>query len=456
MSRLCNLQVYSLIVVVLCLFTGCASKTYSLRLVPDGESIQRTLTVEILPRDAGSDDGKSPVSVEELAHLREFYDLKQEQVKDGLHTFVGTFSGTMPTDVGGAGEYVFFESPLGSTSLYSERFRGEDDLQRNMQDRNAAIDEVIELLLNWSREEFAGQPIQSRIEKLLDQDIRHDLKNLSIYCWTHVMVHDLGDDAVGQRFTARVGQYLIERNYFSLTNLPNVVRVFRSEDGQAMVDLLHDTVIRKLQVGDDKSAVASLAILDDAERLASSLRESIRKSEIYRTELAKYKTKHHLEDGAEVKDDAFDPLGLLFERALQAMLPNAFATTRVNVKLQSNVKPFATNATWNAEDRTVEWSEQIADGDIPALVFAAWSTPDEGAQKQRFGDTILAGESLAQFVYWYRGLTDEQRQRIDMFLNTLTPGGDMVEKIDEFRFADDTVLPDVLTKLLKQAIKEGR
>ncbi len=437
-----------LTIAVLCVLAGCSPKAYELQLTPDGETMQRTLTVSQGSTNADSDDDTSRLSATELAHMREFYDPALEQIKGGTHSFVGSFEGEMPADVGGAGSYAFFESPLGSTSLYTERFRGEDDLQEVMQSRNKAVDQLIDLLINWAREEFAGQPIQGRVESLLDQDIRRDLKNLSVYGWTFEMIHDLGAEAVGQRFAARVGMYLVERDYLSLADLPNILRVFAFEDQQAMAELLHDKVIQKLQVSDDESAVASLAILRDPERLATSLRESIRKSEIYQTELAQYKRSRGLDGSVKVKDSDFDPLGLLTKYTFQAMLPSLFVHTKVKVTLNCGVKPFATNAVWNPDENAVEWSENIADDNIPAMMFAAWSLPSEDFQEKCFGETILTGEPLAQFVYWYRGLSDEQRQQYDAFLDTLAPGSGLVEKIEES--------PELSRSLLKKAIKDAR
>lgn len=453
MPRL-RLKISLLAVAMLCLLPGCFRQViYELNLKPAGETIQRRLAVWSDAAHVEGDDETSPLSETELAHMREFYDPKLEKIEDGIHTFVGSFRGDMPADIGGAGRYAFFESPLGSTSLYTERFRGEDDLQQLMQDRHDVVDQIVGLLITWSHQEFAGQQIQSRIESLLDQDVRRDLKNLSVYGWTFEMIHGADIEAVGQRFAAQMGMYLIERDYLSFGDLPNLLRVFASEDEQAWIELLHDTVIRKLQVNDDESARESLAILGDPQRLVASLRESIRKTEIYQTELARERSKHPAADGDDAEALDVDPLGLLVGDLFQLLPRSIFASVTVKVKLNCGVKPFATNAVWNPDENAVEWSEDIADDNIPAMLFAAWSVPDQDAQKQRFGETILAGESLAKFVYWYRGLTDEQRQRIDVFLDTLAPGGDLVEKINDFRFADDEMLPDALTNLLKQAIK---
>lgn len=447
------LTVRLLAIAVLVILPGCTRTVYELQLTPDGEAMHRKLIVSQEPKPANSDGKKSPLSPTELAHMREFYDPELEQIEDGKHAFVGIFRNEMPADVGGAGRYAFLESPLGSTSLYSERFRGEDDLQQVMQKRNEAVDTLIDLFINWSRDEFAGQPVQARIEGVLDQDVRRDLKNLSIYSWTIVAFDDSGESAAGKELAARVGMYLIERDYFSLADLPDILRVFGSQDELAMAELFQHIVIRKLQVSDDESAVASLAILRDPERFATSLRESIRKTEVFQRELEKYKLSRGLELNVTVDDNAFDPLGLVTQYTFEVLLPNVGARLQVRVALSSGVEPFATNAVWNPDQNILEWSANVAEDDIPSIMFARWSVPDADFQEQCFGQTILADEPLAQFVYWYRGLTEEERQQYDSFLATLSPGSALVAKIDVFEFVEEEKLADLPRSLFKQAIE---
>lgn len=456
MTYLHSLTVRLLTSAVLVILPGCIRTVYELQLTPDGEAMHRKLIVSHEPKPANSDGETSPLSPAELVHMREFYDPKLEQIEDGKHSFAGVFRNELPADVGGAGRYAFLESPLGSTSLYSERFRGEDDLQQVMQKRNDAVDSLIDLLINWSRDEFAGQPVQARIEGVLDQDVRRDLKNLSIYSWTIVAFDASGENAPGKELAARVGMYLMERDYFSLADLPDILRVFGSQDGQAMAELFQRIVIRKLKVSDDESAVASLAILRDPERFANSLRESIRKTDVFQTELEKYRLSRGLELNVTVDDNAFDPLGLVTQNAFEVLLPNVGARLQVRVALNSDVKPFATNAVWNSDQNVLEWSENVAEDDIPSIMFAVWSVPDADFQEQCFGQIILADEPLAQFVYWYRGLTEGERQQYDSFLATLSPGSDLIAKIDAYEFVEEEKLADLPRSLFKQAIEKAQ
>ncbi len=118
-----TLRTAVIFIATLCVLPGCIRRSYQLHLVPEGKLMRRTLTVTQEPSPPKSEKASSPLSEAELANMRKFYDSTTEQIGDKTHTFEGSFRGEMPGDVGGAGRYEFFESPLGSTSLYTERFR---------------------------------------------------------------------------------------------------------------------------------------------------------------------------------------------------------------------------------------------------------------------------------------------------------------------------------------------
>ncbi|MCM2372974.1 hypothetical protein [Aporhodopirellula aestuarii] len=433
------------------LLSGCVQKVYEIHLQPDGASITRTLTV--WTETTGSDDTKiSPLPQAELDRVREFYDPKNDVIEGDRHVFVGQFGENMPGDVGGAGRYVFFDSSLGSTSFYSERFRGDDDLLASIDARHQAVDNIITLLLHWSRSEFSQPEVRERVESFVDQDLRRDLKNFSTYCWTHAMLSDLDEQKVLERFSARMMQYLVERDYISWQDVPKVLRAFQSEDPQRLAELLHETVVRKLGLPERES----VAILADPERLATSLRESIRETEIFRSEFTRHQQEHasSVDDGEE--PEPFDPLGLLTSYALQATLPKSDSgRTTVRVKIDCGVEPYATNGDWDDDQQAVTWSDSIDDVNIPAMVFAGWSNPDEEMQQAVFGKVVLSGEELAQYVFWFQGLDTDERTQWDAFLGGLDPGDNLLGQIEAFEFTDDENLAETPRELLLEALKEA-
>ncbi|EMI53546.1 hypothetical protein [Rhodopirellula sallentina] len=393
-------------------------------MLPDGESMRRSLTVW---SETVSDDAKaSPLPRAEIDHFRQFYQPSDEHFEGDKHTFVGLFEGEMPGDVGGAGSYERFESQLGSTSLYSERFRGEDDLQASMQKRNEAVDHLVELLHHWAGNEISDPETRERLLVFIDNDLRNDLKNIAAYCWTHAMLSDLDEQQVMQRLVVRVSQYLAERDYVAMQDAPKIFAALNSQDAQQYAEVLHAAMVRKLGLPEGDT----IAILGDSERLQSSLRESLRETSLYREELARYRKAHPQSD----EDDDVDPLGLLLKYALEATLPRSGSEWGVvKVNLRCGTEPYVTNGSWDDETRSVRWEESIDDANLPALAFAGWSEPNERLQERCFGATVLSGERLAKYVLWYRGLSAAERENWDSFLDDLNPAT-APGRIEEFTF----------------------
>ncbi|MFG0287624.1 MAG: hypothetical protein ACF8CQ_05605 [Rhodopirellula sp. JB044] len=389
--------------------------------------MRRSLTVW---GETVSDEKASPLSEAELDHFRQYYQVSYEHVEGDKHTFAGTFVGDMPDDVGGAGSYERFESQLGSMSLYSERFRGEDDLQASMQKRNEAVDHLVELLHHWAGNEISDPETRERLLVFIDNDLRDDLKNVAAYCWTHAMLSDLDEQQVLQRLVVRVSQYLVERNYIAMQDTPRIFVALNSQDAQRYAEVLHDAMVRKLGLPEGDT----IAILGDSERLQSSLRESLRETSLYREELARYRKAHPQSDEDDDEADEVDPLGLLAKYALEATLPRSGSEwVVVKVNLRCGTEPYVTNGSWDDETRSVRWESTIDDDNLPMLAYAGWSEPNERLQERCFGATVLSGERLAKYVLWYQGFSAVEREHWDSFLDDLNPATAR-GRIEEFAF----------------------
>ena len=434
---------------------GCTRQVYKLELRPDGDSIERTLSVwtETTTEDSPR---RSPLSDDELARIRPFYDRANDQFDGEGHTFTGRFQSEMPGDIGGAGTYTFFQSPLGSTSAYSERFRGNDDLKQSMQMRIDAIDKLISLLSEWVNEEFAESPVHDQLVQLIDKEIRRDFENLSLYCWTHSMHSDRDTEQIGKRLLARLVQYFVERDYFKISDLPRVLRVANSEDKQAMAKLLHELVLRKLEIATDTEAASSLEIFSDPDRLESSLRASIEKSELYTKALAEHKYKHLLKNDDSVKNKIDDPLGLLFMYSLQATLPDLFSRgAGIGVMLHCNAEPFATNGTWEDDTNVVTWNDSINARALPTMAFATWSLPNTDAQQKHFGRVILDGEDLAMFALTYQSMDTDESKQFNTFLANLSPEDNVDTKCESLSLGNDERLTESIRSILKGAVSNS-
>lgn len=447
------------------LHVGCVHTEYEIHLRPDGESIQRTLTVSGAVTSSGGEK-TSPLDAQELARLHSIYDPADDKIEDNRHTFTGRFQDAMPADIGGAGSYTHFDSPLGSTSYYSERFRGEDDLVRSMQYREDAVDKIITLLSHWASSEISDRALSKRVETFLDQELRRDLKNIALYCWTHAMLSDLDEQKTLQRLAARLLQYGVERDYVSMSDVPQMLRILNSTEEQDKLELLREILLKKLEC-DDPDA---LAILTDQERFAASLRESIRKTDIYREALAEHnREKKGGDENSETNGDEekggdgqptvgepFDPNGLLTTYALQATLPKmAGNRVSVNVTIHCDEPPYLTNTIWDEEQQAATWKASIDGVNVPAMVFAGWSVPNERTQTERFGGVVVTGETLAEFVVWYQGLDTDEKEQWGVFLNGLQPESDLIARVEAFRFQNeqDDGLAERMKSVLRNPLK---
>lgn len=133
----------------------------------------------------------------------------------------------------------------------------------------------------------------------------------------------------------------------------------------------------------------------------------------------------------------------------------------LSVKLELPHEPFATNGEWNERAKQMTWSESIQplDSDrlkLPTLLFAFWSQPNVMMQETHFGKVVLGGEMLAQYCLWYRGLSKAEAAEWDKFVLTLSPGADLVQRIEGFRFshepADDENGENMLSTTARELI----
>lgn len=164
------------------LFAGCEHDVYVVEITPKGDSFERKLTCwhvggPTTPEDQ-AEPTITPLSQDKLARLKQIYG-DGRRSKDGKkRVFIKTFQAQTPDDVGGSGTCTRYTSPLGDTVVYSERFRGDDDLTAQLERRNAAADQLVDLLIGWSRSEIGNDPDFAKLHNLLDEHLRQDLKRM--------------------------------------------------------------------------------------------------------------------------------------------------------------------------------------------------------------------------------------------------------------------------------------
>lgn len=416
---------------------GCEHDGFEIEIRPDGQAFQRRLT----GWHVGGNEGKEirRLSAEQLARLAKLYPSRESPAGAVKQVFSGRFAETTPADIGGAGFYTRFTSPLGSTSSYAERFRGDDDLESELAKRRKGADQLADLLLGWFTAELGQDPAFPRLKKFLDEDLRQDLKNLGVYAWASGMA---ADDQTGPKgeFITRVGLYLVERGYFAPRQIPTLARAVVGDDKSPLLTHIQRLAARKMGVPDEGPIPPSLAFLGDPQRLGASLDKYIRSTDIFRQRVAEWKA---------VKKDKPDaeeptPSGLLADLAARTVVGHNFelflnppADTLV-LKLLCGQAPYATNGQWSQPLGAVSWSQTLPlDRPLPVVCFALWSTPERAFQEQHFGRVLLADADLAQYVVWYRALKPEESAAWDRFVAGLKPGDGLKAAIESFRFSSD-------------------
>lgn len=438
------------------LLAGCLSNVYVLELTPDDAGVHRKLTVWRATGPKNAQSEIRSIDAEQREHLQQIYG-PAKSIEGGKHVFAGRFSQTMPADVGGYGRWLRYESPLGSVTSYSERFRGSDDLQQQLVDRHVALDRLIDLTIAWFRSEMNGDPHQDRVERFLDEELRRDLKNVVVYVWLHGEVADL-PDAGAEEVGFRLLQYFKERGYWRPTDLPRLLNAMVSAEGdtqeQWMLQEIQRTVARKIGIPDDRPIPPGLAFLGDAKYVERSLEAFCRQTDEYRRAYERWRQAHP----DKPESDAPEAMNVVVGELVVAIFMQGWQLSgpdHLEIRLNLAKEPYQTNGRWDAEAGQVRWQHRLAVGPLPTFSYAVWSEPDTAAQQDRFGRTLLTDAKLARYVMWYQGLDDEAKQAWDALIRASAEGAQLRARIELFRFPheseDAAPLSDIPRSLLLDA-----
>jgi hypothetical protein len=413
----------------LCCAAGCQDHNhYELELRPEGAEIVRTLTVWRVPENRGKD--RFPA--EELIKIASAYPA-EIPAPAGRHMFRGHFGPELPDDVGGSGSYHQTATSMGVAAVYVEHFRGSDDVERHIDDRRQAADQLINLLIGWFQREIGRDPNFTRIRRFLDGDFRRDLRNLSHY-WAMARVASHQQASLHQEYWVRAAMYLVERGYFRLEEVPAAMRIEATNDAAQQVRFVIDLVARKIAPEEQPSISRSLSFLVDPSRATDSLDAYLRSTPDFRRREQDWRTVQRVNPSAPPPDPKDIPLELVARLffGLELISQN----DELRVALDVPLKPFATNGTYLSASNQVVWTSSLGLGsELPVLTYAAWSVPDVQFQETHFGDIVLTGEDLANYAAWYVGLESGEREQWDEFLTQLRPGAGLSEAVRGFAFS---------------------
>ena len=419
--------------------TGCPYNQYTVELKPHGNTIERTL---VFYREDGVDTNSGAPNYQafnpdELAAITSLYPGQGLTNSGERYIARGEFANELPADVGGTGVYTNLATSLGVAGFYVERFRGNDDLAGMTEQRLKAADQLADLFVGWSRMELGREPGYARLHQFLDVDFRRDLKNFSAYWWDGRLVSAYQANA-DEEFTVRFGQYLLERGYFTMAEIPALFRDVSGDDSQAMLRRVQRLVARNMGVPESEPVPASLAFLADDATMEKSLDKYLAGTALYHARLKQWnKDKKSQPDLKQPEPSA------VTGDAIAAMVDfDLFGQTdRLTVRLSLPSAPVHSNGRWDEALRRVVWETNIEGrtnaSHLPFSCYASWAQPDQEYQQARFGKVALMGDDLTRYCLWRSSQKKQNADEWDNFVANLQPGGNLVKKIDAFRFTDE-------------------
>ncbi len=451
---------------------GCQVRKYELEMTPREGHLERKLTVFEQRKD-GEKWVDVAVEDRELARIAAQYGVDVPKSGGPRHSFSKECAGRLPDDVGGYGTYTRWSTSLGTTTAYVERVRGDDDIAGDLDQRRAAVQRLVALLIGGLEKELAGTPEWPKLRGFLDGEFRRDLVNLSIYIKSlelvaaHDRLHSAADwdDASGiqTELCLRMAQYFVERGYLTPSQLPDwiyAVEQAMQERPGPLIAMIQRWLASRIGVPADQPVPASLARLNDTASLRASLRSYLQASDDYRALLKKQEQT----PGPKRDRETPDPWTVLVELVLKAFLPGGVFLHghQLTATLALPREPLGTNGVWKAHEQRVEWKVSLPPNAeptnssvhryLPDILFALWVEPAAEKQVEHFGKVVLNDEELVQYCLWRCGLPEEKARLWEAFLGGLKPGADLIERINGFRFADES--KDAKTPMASRQIRE--
>jgi len=327
---------------------------------------------------------------------------------------------------------------MGSVAGYVERVRGNDDLSSEISERLEAADALMSVVVEWLETTIGKQDGFARLRKVIDTDIRGDVRNLCVYGFAYGIAAE--HQEAKEECVVRVGQYLVERAYFKPKEMPQFMRAFSDatrDKPEAMIAVVKRMLARKMGIADDAPMPEILSFVDDPVRIRASMEKYLATTDHYKKLVGKWRMEK--DAGKKVRKESPQPLKVTEELAARAFLPSfSLGADQLTVRLNTPVKPFSTNGEWDDKTGRVTWTGPMRSADqhsqLPILLFAFWATPDSDFQKRHFGKALLADLELSNYCLWYRGLDKSEAEQWDQFVAGLSPGDGLVNRLKGFAF----------------------
>ena len=453
MKRLACLCVLALAVV------GCEHNEYEIAVTPKGRTILRKITVARVDVRTGEGLQETrkprPMSPEELAHIAKIYKADVPKDPQDTYTFEGVFPAGPPKDVGGAGSYTHIDTLVGSVHYYVERFRGSDDQAGHLTDSFRATDEMVNLLAGWLESEFGREKQFGKLKQFIDRDVRNDFKNLNVILWTSAnapRMVNTDDKQAGEAMQAagiaRGLQYLVERDYLKVSDVPALFGALAGDDDgrDAAVGTIARMLARKAGITDKQFVARVTKLIADDKAGKESLVAYVRKTERYKARLAKWRKEKQADPDADqpTPDEVIEEM---LTASVAAEVIFLGTHDKVTLRLDVPVKPMQTNGAWDEKAAKVTWIGHVkerldlkgadpkkTDRMLPMICYALWCKENAPFQKTHFGKVVLSGKKLSEYCIWRGALWEGEGKMWDDFLASLKPGPKLLAKIEAFKF----------------------
>ncbi len=393
-------------------------------------------------------------------------------------TFAGRFTGRLPGELGGAGEYRIIHTLMGSSAGYVERFAGQDDLTVQLERINLAADTITDVLSGYLAGRLEAQAGFEKLRRFIDTDFRKDIKNLTIYLWS-AKSGLVSSEENKMEIRARVVLYLIEHDYVHYDRVFTFARqmadpAVKPED-KAKAGLLAARRLLAGKLGIDETDKA-LSFLADPNEVARSFEQFVQTSDVARRAAQRWRERSASwpadEEGSHVassqpatqpatmqsqpstapaQPDAAEAIGeaggvLTKNLDIGVFVPLFFGSSsdQVSVKLKLSAEPLISNGQWDKESRSLAWSFNNRPSPLSHICYAVWVSPDAGFQRRHFGRVILDAQELALYCGWQKGLTADESRQWDEVLKTVRPATAEAE-LSRFR-AEHNVAAEPVTQ----------
>lgn len=424
------------IALLACVQFSCGESTeYNVVMTPHGKSVMREVTKTVTSHPYSSSEKPQVTS----------------------STSKSTFRSTIPSDIGNAGEYQFYETMMGSTGMYLERYPGCDRVGEMMEQYLRNSDKIAELLVGWFKHEMPEGDFK-KASPFLEKEFPADLKNAITYlALMQLEPADQDDcDAFYRTIVVRVLQYAVERKYILPEQVPELVRLANDwnnpDEGRHIMKSIQLMIARKARLSDGKTVPKSLEFLTDPQNAYESLSAyavTTKGYQDYLDQWQKDQQEHAQAAASQGEPPTSQPSPPTAKDYIQTLAclysPSVFKLNGIsevgggyyNIKLRLSQLPHSTNGHWAKDTSIVEWKISSRGFAMPSICYAVWSTPNEAFQKEHFGKVVLEGEGLTEYCIWRKGLTLKEGRQWDALLFSLKPGPDLLRRLKDFRFQDE-------------------